>query len=255
MTGEVLKKRREELGLEIAAVADLLKIRADYISSIELNSFEKLPAPVYTLGYVRSYANYLGVDADALVRYYTEHLSQPAHNTIIPVGYSQKKYPKFLAVIPVLLIAAAVFFLYPRFQKQAATGTMPPGQAFTGKPPQAAQKEGVKSLSLPAVPVGNSGGTLNPAADERGISSDGVKNGQHSLDVVALDTTWISIKFKDGTTEEILFRPGGAKNWRFMETASLKIGNAGGIRLQLDGKNLGTPGDPGQVKILTLPYN
>jgi cytoskeletal protein RodZ len=256
VTGEVLKKRREEMGLDVATVADLLKIRADYLSSIEDSLFEKLPPLVYTLGYVRSYACYLGVDADALVQYYSEHLSLPSgHTTIIPIGYSQKRIPKFLAVIPVLLLAVAAFIVFPLFQKQAATVPVSSNKVLAEKKVPAAHDEGNQTLAAPATPVQNSGVVSNPAVGEAGIISGGVKNGQHSLDITVLDTTWMSIKFIDGKTEEVLFRPGEEKRWKFSESAFIRVGNAGGIKLRFDGEDLGAPGDPGQVKSLTLPLN
>jgi cytoskeleton protein RodZ len=255
VTGEILKKKREEMGLDIAAVADLLKIRADYLASIEDDSFEKLPPLVYTLGYVRTYASYLGVDADALVRYYSEHLSPPEHTTIIPVGYSQKRIPKLLAVIPMLLIAVAAFFVFPLFRKQAATVPVSLNKGFAEKKVPAIPAEVKEPLPAPASPVQNSGKESNPSQEQAAVISKDVEPEKHSLDITAVETTWISIKFKDGKTEEVLFRPGETKNWRFPETAFLKIGNAGGIQLRFDGKDLGAPGEPGQVKDLTLPYN
>ncbi|MDP2157580.1 MAG: helix-turn-helix domain-containing protein, partial [Nitrospirota bacterium] len=67
MAGELLKRRREELGLDLRKTADLLKIKEDYLASIEENLFEKLPVAVYTIGYIRCYATYLHIDPEPII--------------------------------------------------------------------------------------------------------------------------------------------------------------------------------------------
>jgi cytoskeleton protein RodZ len=68
-----LRGRRIECGLEIEYVAQILKIRPAVLIAIENGKFDELPGPAYAVGFVRSYATYLGLDAEALVvRFKTE---------------------------------------------------------------------------------------------------------------------------------------------------------------------------------------
>jgi cytoskeleton protein RodZ len=68
-----LRGRRIECGLEIEYVAQILKIRPAVLIAIENGKFHELPGPAYAVGFVRSYATYLGLDAEALVvRFKTE---------------------------------------------------------------------------------------------------------------------------------------------------------------------------------------
>ena len=68
-----LRGRRVECGLEIEYVAQILKIRPAVLIAIENGKFDELPGPAYAVGFVRSYATYLGLDAEALVvRFKTE---------------------------------------------------------------------------------------------------------------------------------------------------------------------------------------
>ena len=76
---------------------------------------------------------------------------------------------------------------------------------------------------------------------------------EHQLEITASDTVWMRIAFENGKSEELLLKAGTSKSWTFGGTAVLKIGNAGGAALKFDGKDLGVPGDPGQVLDLTLP--
>jgi cytoskeleton protein RodZ len=64
---ESLRGRRIECGLDIDYVAQILRIRPAVLTAIEKGEFDQLPGPAYAVGFVRSYATYLGLDAEALV--------------------------------------------------------------------------------------------------------------------------------------------------------------------------------------------
>jgi cytoskeleton protein RodZ len=64
---ESLRSRRIECGLDIDYVAQILRIRPAILTAIEKGEFDLLPGPAYAVGFVRSYATYLGLDAESLV--------------------------------------------------------------------------------------------------------------------------------------------------------------------------------------------
>ena len=65
--GQILEHAREERGLSLRQVEQATKIRARYLKELELENFDVLPA-VYVQGSLRTYADYLGLDSEALVR-------------------------------------------------------------------------------------------------------------------------------------------------------------------------------------------
>ncbi len=240
LAGEILKKRREELGRDIQEIADLLKIRADCIRAIEEDAFEKLPAPVYTLGYIRCYARYLGIDADPIVEYYSKNLSQPRASTIIPIAFSQKKSPLISYAIVVLLGVVAALFLAVYFrQRPAGNAAVAPVKPETVE-------------AAPAAPAATSSAPASPPLTSAPAAAQ-TEAGTHTLSVTASRTTWMLLRFSGGKTEELMMKPGESRNWSFADSLSMKVGNAGGIRISLDGKDLGAPGLPGQVLTLELP--
>jgi transcriptional regulator with XRE-family HTH domain len=229
LAGEILKERREELGRDIHEVADLLKIRTDYLRAIEEDDVAKLPAPVYTIGYIRCYAKFLGIDAGSIVQYYAKNLSQPGPSTIIPVAFSQKKSSKISYALLVLLAVAGVLFYATHGRKSSLDrAEVPP-----------AKPQPVKAA--PAAPD-----VLSEKGGE--FAAEG-----HSLGISASATSWVYLKFGDGRVEEMLLRPGESRNWSFSGKVSLKMGNAEGVHINLDGTDLGSPGGRGQVVMLTLP--
>jgi len=72
MIGDTLREARERQNLSIKDIEKGTSIRALYIESIEKGEFDKLPGNAYTKGFIRNYANFLKLDADACVRQYNE---------------------------------------------------------------------------------------------------------------------------------------------------------------------------------------
>lgn len=250
MAGEILREKREGLGLEIHEVAESLKISEEFLAAIENDVFEKLPVPVYTTGYIRCYAALVGVDADPIVQFYREHLSQPKPSTIIPIAFSQKKNSRLVYLLAALVLAVAAFLLFPYVPKERGENpvpSLPAAEKVSGGGPAAS---GLPSTN--AAQRKTSGGVAVPAGNAD-LSGKALAAGRHNLSIVADDTTWISVTFDNGRKEQMLLRPGQSKDWPFSGTAFLTVGNAGGVNVKLDGKDLGKPGRTGQVRNMTLP--
>jgi hypothetical protein len=75
----------------------------------------------------------------------------------------------------------------------------------------------------------------------------------HTLELFAEDTSWIFITIDDSESKEVLLHQGDRIKWSAKNIFSLKIGNAGGIKLIFDGKEIGPLGEEGQVVTLKLP--
>ena len=66
--GPLLRDRRLRAGIGVREASQRLRIRQIYLEAIETGQFEALPAPVCALGFVRSYAQLLQLDADEIGR-------------------------------------------------------------------------------------------------------------------------------------------------------------------------------------------
>lgn len=73
--GILLRNCRLRAGLDLAEVTQSLRIRQPFLEAIESGRFEALPAPVYALGFVRSYAEQLGLDAEEIVRRFKSEIA------------------------------------------------------------------------------------------------------------------------------------------------------------------------------------
>jgi cytoskeletal protein RodZ len=65
--GQQLRGARERKKISLETAAQATKIKAEYLGALESNQFERIEAPVYVKGFLRIYAQYLGLDAKPLV--------------------------------------------------------------------------------------------------------------------------------------------------------------------------------------------
>ena len=64
--GKLLTKAREKLSPSQKDIAFRLNLKEEIISALDTNDFDKLPAPTYVRGYIRSYARTVNLNADSL---------------------------------------------------------------------------------------------------------------------------------------------------------------------------------------------
>jgi transcriptional regulator with XRE-family HTH domain len=76
--GEYLLRTRLSRRLDIADISQELHIRREYLEALERDEWDKLPGEVYGIGFLRTYARHLDVDADALVNYRRKLAGQQA---------------------------------------------------------------------------------------------------------------------------------------------------------------------------------
>lgn len=84
--GQILRQCREHYGEDLEGVALALRIRMAYLKAIEEGRFQDLPGPTYVQGFLRAYADYLGLDSEALLKRYRA-------NAPVPRGRSHLDFP------------------------------------------------------------------------------------------------------------------------------------------------------------------
>jgi curved DNA-binding protein CbpA len=74
LSGEDLKKIRDELGVSLEEIADIVKVRIVYLHAIENDQFEKTPSRIFLKGFLRAYAQCIGLDADIVASRYLKRM-------------------------------------------------------------------------------------------------------------------------------------------------------------------------------------
>ena len=112
--GQELRAARLRRGDEIAQVSRALKIRKDHLEALENDRLEDLPGKTYAIGFVRSYARHLGLDAAQYVERFKRDIAGRADDASRepqPLPHDDRRLPqgwRFIAGgVAILLIWGA----------------------------------------------------------------------------------------------------------------------------------------------------
>jgi cytoskeletal protein RodZ len=218
--GETLKAQRAKKDLSLEEVQAAIKVNKRFIKAMEDNEFSKIPTYVAAKGFLKNYAIFLGLDSRELLselaeKFPPEKTSNP--KLVVPVRTDFKLPDLFsnlaaqkrrVILICVLLALIAIYF---------------GGQLIFR---MVERRENPRTSAVPlAVPV----------------------NRALSLEVTAVDKAWVLIKADgDLITDEVL-SIGDTRVWAANDHLLIKTGNAGGIRIKFNGKNIGILGEENAV--------
>ena len=90
---EQLRRAREGQKLNIYQIADLTKIKTDYIRALESGSYDSFSAPVYIRGFVRTYAKVLKLDEISLAADLDKELAQTKKFRELPPLVNRPRSP------------------------------------------------------------------------------------------------------------------------------------------------------------------
>ncbi len=109
--GADLRAARLARGESTADVAHQLRLRESYIEAIESGNFAVLPGVTYAIGFLRSYARYLRLDADDLIQRFKEEVSDitPPADLAFLEPVSESRVPRGGLVVLAVLLAVAAY--------------------------------------------------------------------------------------------------------------------------------------------------
>jgi hypothetical protein len=159
--GSSLREARERQKLELSRIERDTRIRAKFLQALENEQFDRLPAPAYAKGFLRTYADYLGLDAQRFVDEYNAHFApteEPQAAAPVRIRRPGRLRRRLLVVLPVALAVGLVawgFSLDGRHHHRAAFGPpLPHTRVSTTTPPPAprtaTQKPGRTRIALVA---------------------------------------------------------------------------------------------------------
>ncbi len=108
--GEILRRSRVYYNQSVDEVAGILRIRSTHLEAIEQGRIDDLPGRVYAFGFVRAYAEYLGLDGEKIVKLFKTQIGAPVNDRPdlhMPVAASESKSPNMAIIIGSLLVLVA----------------------------------------------------------------------------------------------------------------------------------------------------
>lgn len=109
--GRVLRDAREGFGQDIATVSQQLRIRSVYLTAIEEGRYQDLPGSTYAVGFVRSYAEYLGLEPNEIVRRFRDEAAEVNGRTKLnfPMPAVEARVPSGALVLMALMVAVLAY--------------------------------------------------------------------------------------------------------------------------------------------------
>ena len=213
------------------------KIRRKYIQALENDDFDVLPGKVYVKGFLRSYAKYLGLDGKTLVDQYEEQFPAQVETDRLletPEVTDFEKSPKSnrgLLVLMAVLLVATFFYWW-------GAADITPGEDIPGGDRQYNKH----AQEFPGVDNGNGDQERREGAVQEPIQG-GIK--------VVLEVTdrncWMHVVVDEGDAFVGQVQPGITKEFRGEESIWVKLGDAGAVKVLVNGDNQGFWGERGDV--------
>jgi cytoskeleton protein RodZ len=144
--GDQLRETRMRNRIDISEVEAATKIRAKYLRALENEEWDLLPGPTFVKTFLRTYADYLGLDARNLVEQYRARYERPSAQELTPFGSgigARRTRPRRPILAPWMLVLAGVLVLFAALyflgtwgedepEREAATPTPTPAAAAGG---------------------------------------------------------------------------------------------------------------------------
>ncbi|GAA4581972.1 helix-turn-helix domain-containing protein [Planotetraspora phitsanulokensis] len=225
--GAALSEARQNAELTVSQLSDRTNIRETIIHGIERDDFSACGGDFYARGHIRAIAGYLGVEPDPIIREYDDvhaDTRPPVRaatvfnvNNLFP-GKHGRRMPNWTMAAAVALAIVVIFAIVRLLGGSDAKTT-------AAEAPVGASDAKVHHAKAPQV-----------ARDVVVVKASAVK------------PAWINVRdaknhrIFQGTLEQ-----GKTVTWTAKDKVKVVIGDAGAVRLEVNGKDLGTLGRDGQT--------
>ena len=176
--GAGLRAVRERLGWKLADVAEALRIRLPYLEAIERGDLAALPGPAYQTGFVRSYAQMLGLDPEEILRHFqAEGLGRaPKAQLSFPAPVPDRGVPSgaiALVGVVVVLVGYGLWYHYTAHERHLAltVPSVPAELAPLAVPPKVSAPPPQPVAASAPAPVAASTTAPNPPASTPAVSA------------------------------------------------------------------------------------
>ncbi|MBD5654941.1 MAG: helix-turn-helix domain-containing protein [Candidatus Eremiobacteraeota bacterium] len=229
--GDEFRAAREARHLSLSDVSEQIHIRSVYLESIEQEDWSAIAAPVYVRGFIRTYARFLGLDAERAVAGFNASLGDVApkvHESSFAAS-TRSRGPSpwiWLGTAVAVLLVAFVAYEYVQFSNDRRLASTQTGSSDASPEPTTAA-----AAPAPATPLA----TPKP-----------VRPKTRTLEVRLTQASWLLVRIDGAQAVEGIF-PAGTRKAFHGRHADVRAGNAGGVDLRVNGKELGKMGHPGDV--------
>ena len=260
--GNILRNARLKQGKTLNDVADVLFIRRVYLEAIENVDYKKLPVEPYGLGYVRNYAEYLGLNSARIVQSFKE-TAMPAttgKKNLKAIGDEQKTNAPHLkhVIIGLAILIAAIlgWKLYDKYSSAPAVEFMNDTPSAENYPTPVIIEETTQNIAVEdngenQVEINtendnketlNSNENLvndNENANEAETKTEETEQKEADaprIKIVLVGDSWIELKHNNKVLLARVYHKGFEYEVPYNENLQVTVGKSNNVRFYIDGK-------------------
>jgi cytoskeletal protein RodZ len=249
--GEQLRASREARGLSIDAVAHTTRVQPRILAAIERDDVRGVPPRPFGRGFVKAYAREMGLDGDQMTR---DYFAQFAPVVPVPSAAAEtqtapraskptQKWPLAMASVgAITAIAIAIVVSRPTTKNET-----------TSAPAKVLGTSGTASAASTAVPKSTDAAPVVPAAARTAAPvAAPIPAAPLVIVLTATNPSWVTAH-ADG--RRALYRtvtPGSPETITAVREVVIRVGNAGGLIWQINGREAGPMGRQGQIRDFTI---
>jgi cytoskeletal protein RodZ len=278
--GQLLSEARAAKGATLAEVEARTRIRQKYVEALESGSFADLPRGAVARGFLRSYADFLGLDADEVLALYAKESGDTGDEMPIAepgkpryVDYrplevellDPRPSPGWLRWVAALLIVVALAAIGWWFLGRGGTDGLSSLAFWVEPTPTATSTNTPTPWIVTATPSSTPAATdvvAAPTSDMLLFPTPTVPAtttptslptatpeivARIAMSLTVNQRSWIRVVADDEVVQEGLLEQGESRFWNAARSIIFRTGNAGGVGLVLNGEDLSPLGDIGQV--------
>lgn len=270
--GSRLRAAREARGLDIEACGHALKLPARVLRQLEADQREGIDYAVYLASYITKYARYLDLDEDA-IQAELASIKRVAPTLVATGGMSHSRYlleryaTAATYVVLTAVIVVPMVWLGVRGTLDRDMSHLAPLDAAPVAQQDVASRTSAHAPAVAAAPTTTRAASQPPAEEQPLLASmapfPGLESGNlsvrapapsaavataaatvgpaggHSLTLDLNQASWVEVVTADGSRLEYGLLPAGSsKTWTSEQPLDVRIGNATGAKVTVDGKPL-----------------
>ena len=270
--GEELRRERVVREIPLEEIAAATKISLRLLTALEMSDLSRLPAPTFTRGFIRAYARHIGIDPDEKVNAYLADLS--GGNPEAPSAKSARPRARFwrgrrstagmiVGGVAGVLLVLGLIANPQRASRKPLARVAPPAASVafhnvgvSSEPTPIIRQDAAAPAPAPAAVVAAAVLAVVTAAPVPEVSRKpaALVPGLVSLVLEFDDDSWTKLDADGRTVFSGLLRRGERKTFEAREGFRISLGNAGAVRVTVDGRALARLGQSGEVvRDLRLP--
>ncbi len=255
--GARLLEERRKQGISLDEVAAKTYIPLRLLSAIEVGNMNSLPEPVFIQGFIRRYADVLGLDGTAI----------------------SKEFPVNLSPVPVAMTSQLLTEATPSPSKATASPEPSRLQTAAIENTQPRRNREFKLPSLPWIPIAGAVGlgvlaivaatafkpgsekakTVAPVSSvapaKPPAKANSARKDAVNVKMNVIDDSWVEVVVDGQSVYGGTLTKGTTRSWTGKKQVAVTAGNASGVSLSYNDGAMKTVGAPGEVKTITFPQS